>query len=165
MLILSVQYIILGIVIHLFFQCMGALLNPAGRTTGRVKWVLVAHATAMFSFVTIYTATNLDVQSVSYVDNREYPGGGVLPSGPLGYEAFMDPEAVGIIRSITFFLNIWLADGLLVGLVLWAATQVFNAASLLQLYRCYVIYARNYWVIALPSFLYIASLGMYSIPV
>jgi len=40
-----------------------------------------------------------------------------------------------------FLLNNWLADGLL-------------------LYRCYLIYAMNFWVIAFPSFMLLGSLAM-----
>jgi hypothetical protein len=70
----------LGIVIVLFFQCMGALLNPVNRARGGIKWGLVAHTAAMFSFVTIYTAMTLDIQSISYIDNRDFPGDGEVPS-------------------------------------------------------------------------------------
>ena len=31
-----------------------------------------------------------------------------------------------------------------------------------QLYRCYVIYAMNYWVVAFPALMYLATLGKHS---
>ena len=37
-----------------------------------------------------------------------------------------------------------------------------NRWSILQLYRCYVIYAMNYWAIAFPCLMFLASLGMQS---
>lgn len=87
---------------------MGALFDPANRTIGGVKWGLAAHSTAMFTFVTIYTALNLDLQSVSYIDNRAYP------TGPFGYQLFVSSDAINTVISLMFFLNQWLADGLLV---------------------------------------------------
>lgn len=129
-----------GIVVVLFFQCMAALLVPVRRADGGTKWALVAHTVAMFSFVTIYTTTELIIQSASYIDNREFPGvEGVLPPGPVGYQYLTYFEAANVIRNLMFILNNWLADALL-------------------LYRCYIIYSMNRWVIAFPSLVYLASL-------
>ena len=70
----------------------------------------------MFSFVTIFTVISLTLQSVVYVDTREFSGGGMLPPGTLGYVIFLSSKAVGYVPDIFFFLNNWLADGLLVRL-------------------------------------------------
>ena len=95
-----------GIVVILFFQCITALFAPAGRG---IKWILVAHTTAMFSFVTIYTATNLNIQSAAYIDNRQVPG-----AGPTGYQRLVYTDTVDVVSIVMFVLNAWLADGLLV---------------------------------------------------
>ena len=114
----SVRSIIPGIVVILFFQCMSALLNPVDSTRGGIKWSLVAYTVIMFSIVTLSTAMGLDLQSVSYISNREFPGvEGELPPGPAGYQNLLILEAISIIPSITFFLNNWLADGFLVNYV------------------------------------------------
>lgn len=82
----------------------------------------------MFSFVTVFTATNLDIQSISYIDNREFPGmdgvGSVLPPGPLGYQFFIYSKSISIGRSLMFLLSNWLADGLLVSPVFNPIVQV-----------------------------------------
>lgn len=130
-----------GIVIVLFFQCMSALLDPANRKRGGTKWGLVGHTLAMFSFVTIFTAINLAIQSVSYIDNRDFPGrDGVFP-GPLGYQFYITTEAISVVPSVMFLLNNWLADGLL-------------------LYRCYVTYSMSYWIIAFPCLMFLATIGL-----
>jgi uncharacterized membrane protein YgcG len=129
-----------GIVIVLFFQCMGALFNPTHRNGEGVRWGLVAYTAVMFSFVTIFTAMNLDIQSISYIDNREFPGNDELPPGPLGYETLIYSKAISVVPNLMFLMNNWLADGLL-------------------LYRCYVLYA-NYWVIVFPCLVYLASVAM-----
>lgn len=131
-----------GIVIALFFQCMGALLNPMNFTTKGVRWGLLAHTVAMFSFVTIFTAINLDIQSISYIDNRDFPGDSfMLPPGPLGYQFLIYSKAISVVPNIMFYLNTCLSDGLL-------------------LYRCYVTYAMNYWVIAFPCLMFLASFAI-----
>jgi hypothetical protein len=94
---------------------MGALLNPVYPTREGVRWGLVAHTAAMFSFVTIFTAINLDIQSISYIDNREFPGdSSMFPPGPLGYQIFIYSKAISVVPTIMFHLNTCLADGLLV---------------------------------------------------
>ena len=93
------------------------MVDPLDRTRG-VKWGIIAYTTAMFSFVTIFTAMNLDLQSISYIDNREFPGiRGALVSGPFGYQVFIYSEAINVVPFLMFFLNQWLADGFLVSAV------------------------------------------------
>jgi hypothetical protein len=113
---LRVRSMGLGAVIILFFQCMNALLNPVNRAGGRIKWLLVTHTTAMFLFVTVFTGMYLNLQSISFIDNREFPGNATLPlpPGPLGYQHLIYNEPVSLVSRFMFMLNNWLADGLLV---------------------------------------------------
>jgi len=116
--------VILGMVILLFFQCMAAFLNPVHRRGEGIKWWLVSHTMAMFSFVTVYTAMNLHIQSKSFIDKRKdhiYPGSTFVYSGPLYYQLSIRRVALGIIPNVMFSLNNWLADGLLV-------SSLFDAA-------------------------------------
>lgn len=121
----SVLYMILGIVVILFFQCMDALLNPADRTRG-TRWLLVAHTVTMFLFTTISTAMGMVLQSTSDVDNREFPGNDRLPPGPFGYNFLLFTNAITIIPNVLFLLNNWLADGLLVSPALNLVAWLFN---------------------------------------
>jgi len=94
---------------------MVALLNPVYRRGEGVKWWLVSHTVAMFSFVTVYTAINLHIQSNSFIDNRkDIPLTTISFSGPLYYQWIIRGKALGLIPNIVFNLNNWLADGLLV---------------------------------------------------
>lgn len=98
---------------------MGALLGPVDRTKGGIKWGLVAYVTAMFSFATIYTGMSLDIQSISYVDYREFSGDdGVGDPGPLGYQTLVFSDAINVVPNTMFLLNNWLADGFLVSFLL-----------------------------------------------
>ena len=59
---------------------------------------------------------NLYVKSISYIDNRKFPGiEGTFPPGPLGYQLFIRPTVFSIISGFLPPLSYWLADGLLVG--------------------------------------------------
>ena len=82
----------------------------------------------MFSLVTVFTAMGLHLQSISYIDNREFPGAGdtVLP-GPFGYQLFVYSKPISIIPGAMFPLIQWLADGLLVRSVPNSITWVYNA--------------------------------------
>lgn len=133
-----------GIVIILFFLCMSALLSPMNRTQRKVRWILVIHTVTMFMIVTVYTALNLDLQSISYIDNRDFPGDRMSPPGPLGYQWSVYSEAITFVPNLLFIVNTWLSDGLL-------------------LYRCYIIYAKNYWAVLFPCLVYLASVAMGSV--
>jgi hypothetical protein len=79
----------------------------------------------MFSFVTIYTAINLDSQSFSYIDSRRFPGDDTSPRGTDGY---LPPYylVLSSVSSVLFFLNNWLADGILVSSVLSQLNRITN---------------------------------------
>ena len=94
---------------------MTALFDPVHRGMEGIKWGLAFHTIAMFSVATVGTAMQLNVQSICYIDNRKFPGiEGLLPPGPLGYQWLVYSKALGIVPDLMFFLNSWLADGLLV---------------------------------------------------
>jgi len=113
---------VLGVIVVLFFQCMAALFDPANRRRGRIKRGPISYTVATFSFATVLTAVGLHLESISMIDNREFPGvKGVLPPGPLGYQLLIRPTALTIILNLMFFFNNWLADGLLVSSLFYSA--------------------------------------------
>ena len=111
---------VLGALIALFFRCMVALLNPIHPKEKTIKWGLVSYTVAMFSVATVQTAMYLNRISLSYIDNREFPGlgNGWLYPGPAGYQFFMSSEALAVVPNFMFALNNWLADGFLVSSLL-----------------------------------------------
>ena len=124
---LAIWSVILGLIVVLLFRCIGALLNPANRTRGSIKFGLAVYAVAMFIIVTIFTATNLDLQSISYIDNREFSGNSDQPTpGPIGYQLLINSKGISVVSSAMFILNQWLADGLLVGFLLESMIQISN---------------------------------------
>ena len=142
---------------------MAALFSPIHRRGQRIKWGLVSYTAIMFSLVTVQTGISFDISSVFYVDNRELPGvEGVAPPGPLGYQG-STPLPRSAATVVLFTLSNWLADGLLVSSLFDSASTRpdFPLQLLPQLYRCYIIYSRNPWVIAFPCIMYLGSVGTY----
>ena len=104
---------------------MSTLLDPVNRTKGGIKWLLMAHTVAIFLFVTIFTAINLHLLSISYIDYRDIQGNIEAP-GPLGYLQITYSTPTGIISTIMFLLNNLLVDGLLVRFVFNQLTRPSN---------------------------------------
>ena len=104
-----------GTLIVLFFKCMIALFDPVHRKGERIKWGLVSYTVVMFSLATVLMATKGYILSISYIDNREFPGveDETFP-GPYGYQAAMTYTALSVVPRAAFRLNDWLADCLLV---------------------------------------------------
>jgi len=100
----------------LFFRCMAALLSPIYRRGEGIKWGLVSYTVVMFSLVTIVTGMDLNIQSISHIDNRDFPGvKGKFPPGPYGYLMSINYKPINLIPTAAFVLNNWLADVFLVG--------------------------------------------------
>ena len=115
---------VLGVLTVLFFKCMVALLSPVHRRGGGIKWGLVCYTTVMFSLATVHTAMNLHLQSISYIDNREYPAGDGTNPGPIGYFESLYSNVINVVPNVAFSLSNWLADGLLVGFLFDAASNL-----------------------------------------
>ena len=111
----------LGILIVLFFQCVATLFKHIHVGRESVNWGLISYTVVMFSFVTVYTALNLNLQSTSFIDNREFPG------GPTTYQINAQVGVPGIPPNVFFISNYWLADGFLVR-SLSDAAQVSNTS-------------------------------------
>lgn len=94
---------------------MGALLDPAHRRGEPIKWGIVSYTVVIFLLATVQTTVGLHVQSISFIDHRDFPGvENIICRGPVGYQIFICHDALTIIPNAMFFLGGWLADGLLV---------------------------------------------------
>lgn len=112
------------ILVALFFQCMGALLNSVNARTRAVKWGLVVHTSFMFTLVAVCGAMYANSQLISYIDKRRFPGVDESPFGSLGYNWLHDGDAITVAPAFLFILNQCLADGFLVSFVRCPAAQV-----------------------------------------
>ena len=93
---------------------MTALLNPTNRTKGGIRWGLVVHSAALFLNATVSLAIGLYILSLSYIDDREFPGADGQPPGPFGYGWPPQFTALNVISASLIPVNQWLVDGLLV---------------------------------------------------
>ena len=84
----------------------------------------------MFLAATISLATGLNVEFLSYITGREFPGVGGLPSGPLGDQFLPQFILTETVSNVTSQINQWLADGLLVSFVQNSVTRVSNVTRL-----------------------------------
>ena len=61
---------------------MAAFFNPVHRRKGGVLWGLASYTVVVFSLVIVLAAINLDILSISDIDNREFPGEGTYVGTP-----------------------------------------------------------------------------------
>ena len=141
---------------------MGGLLNPVNGRMRAAKWGLAIHTTVMFVLVTASSVTYIDLKSISFIDKRQFPGiDGEAAPGPLGYSWLVHSDGMGIVSSVLFLSNQCLADGFLVSFG-HAYSLRCSIRATPQLYRCYIVYSMDYWVITTPCLMYLTSVGMCS---
>ena len=92
---------------------MTALLNPVYRRGENIKWRLVCYTMVMFSLATVLTTIKLDLESIGYIDNRNFPGA-TTSWTEVGYLRSIYLKAVNIVPNVAFIASGWLADGFLV---------------------------------------------------
>ena len=69
-----------------FLQCLGMLFNLVNRTKRGISWGLVTHTLATFLPVMIRAATTLDLQFISFTNQRKFPGDDAFLHEPTGYK-------------------------------------------------------------------------------
>ncbi|KAK7058767.1 hypothetical protein VNI00_001391, partial [Paramarasmius palmivorus] len=130
---IQLSQICYGFTIVLFFKCMGCLLWPKH---GRERnYPLAAYTFILFGLGTIFTAMNVRLMQLSFINNREFPG------GPEAYSSSMFNTWRGLVPNASFIVANWMADGLL-------------------LFRCKVIWQGHQWILALPILLYLADISV-----
>ena len=147
--------------LHFFLECIGALLNPVNRMSKRARFGLAIHTTVIISLATVGFVAECNRESVSFIDNREFSGEDGSSPGPMG---ITDNATIIAPLVVAFPLRQWLADGLLVSSVSSLITTHHFTLPVPQLYRCWIMYSMNYWVIACSSLVYFASIGGSQIP-
>jgi len=129
-----------------------ALLNvnrdPAQR---RVRLGYIWYTCIMLVLLAFALLANVLMGQLMWIDNRNYPG------GPIQY--FTDKSTIwfNILGSATDILGDFMSNGLLVGPKHLISNLTYANS---QIYRCYMIWNRNWRIIVLPSIMYIASDGM-----
>ena len=117
-----------GVMVTLYLICCYFLRLQMARQKERKRSLFfICYITAMFIFGTMYVATTTQATTVSYVYHSDFPGG---PSAYNNFVLFSAP--VGIVNTISYVLANWLADALLVRVLL-----EYHVGDLLIRYRCF----------------------------
>ena len=101
-------------IIVVLSRSMTAPFNPVYRKEQPIKpWWLVCYTIVIFSLATVLMGVNIDLLSIAYTDNREFPGfDGNLPPGPYGYQLFITPGALNVATNVMFVLSQFLRSSL-----------------------------------------------------
>ncbi|KZV93215.1 hypothetical protein EXIGLDRAFT_835856 [Exidia glandulosa HHB12029] len=126
--------IVLGSIFYgIHFSLFLATLRYLWRRNWRnVSWGLVLYVIALFVLATLYLAGSVHWRMRMFVDDRAYPG------GPAAFYIEQFSQTETILSNSAYIIINFLSDGLL-------------------LWRCWVIYNRNYRVVILPSLVFAAS--------
>lgn len=117
-----------GIHLTLYLACL-THLRPRGE---RNDQYILAYITLLFILGNIGNGTNIKWGEMTFIDNRNYPG------GPGAYNVAQSTNPVAVICNSVYIVNSWLQDTLLI-------------------YRFWVIWGRNYRLLILPVLLFLAS--------
>ncbi|KAL1748534.1 hypothetical protein HDZ31DRAFT_6941, partial [Schizophyllum fasciatum] len=116
-------------------QALVACMSPRSRASPAHALPLLAFVVAMFACGTVNYAANTDISRRMFVDNRLYP------SGPSAFLMRHYDDRINILGNASYVVANFLANALL-------------------LYRCFVVWAKRWWIILLPGCVYLASTTM-----
>lgn len=107
--------ILLGVVygaeLVIFLMCLNLLVRQITRKNWKIQVPLVIYIWILFICSTIFIAANSNMARLSFVDNRNFPG------GPSAFETVMFSIPVDNMGNVAFVIANWLADGLMVNIV------------------------------------------------
>ncbi|KAL0573267.1 hypothetical protein V5O48_008694, partial [Marasmius crinis-equi] len=101
----NISEIFYGGTIVLFFCCIKALLWPSH--SRKPNYYLACYSFVIFSLGTIFVAMNVHLTQLSFIDDRNFPG------GPEGFALANASTWRAIVPNSCFVIANWMADGLL----------------------------------------------------
>ncbi|KAF8062265.1 hypothetical protein FPV67DRAFT_1672741 [Lyophyllum atratum] len=125
-----------GALLMLYVQLTTVLLARPKR--GSSFWAIVAYASFLFPLATLAVGAIFKFSEMSYIDNRNYPG------GPNAFYHRYTSDYVNVIGQVSATLFPWFAD-------------------ILMLSRLLVVWNYKWWIAACPALLYLAKMAI-SIP-
>jgi len=135
----------------------------------KFPWMQQIYITVLFILAAVTIACNINFDELAWIDERNYPGGRYLvngsksvnadisPSGPLAFINEQEALSVDTIGNSAGLVITFLVDSLLVRINGFTQEEILNSA--LQIYRCWIVWNSNYYVIVLPTLMLIASTG------
>ncbi|KAL9710485.1 hypothetical protein Ac2012v2_006019 [Leucoagaricus gongylophorus] len=122
-----------GVHLTLFIWCFHLLLR---KKKSRSEYLLMIYVVLLFIMGNIGNGTNIKVGELTFVDNRNFPG------GPNEYFS-QGGGTVGLTCNVIYIINTWFQDGLL-------------------LYRFWMFFARDgrWYLVLLPGVMLLASVAL-----
>ncbi|KLO16594.1 hypothetical protein SCHPADRAFT_847980 [Schizopora paradoxa] len=131
-----VSSIAYGALLVLFIQCFSLLLKQTKRSNYRSKVPFLVIVFLIFMFGTFFMSTSMKFNQLSFIENRNYPG------GPSAYENDMFAIPVDSLGNVSFTLSQWLCDAL----IIWRYMLIFKGCN-----------APIWIVVTLPVLLFLGS--------
>lgn len=126
---LWVETLLYGIFFAYFQQSIGLLTWR--RTSNRINWILVGVSLGIFALATAHLIVVLCRALQAFIDQRDLPGGPVKYYNNLQSGLEVSQASCQIVIS-------FLGDGMVI-------------------YRVWVVYSRNYWILVLPMLSYVGT--------
>ncbi|KZT28830.1 hypothetical protein NEOLEDRAFT_1154312 [Neolentinus lepideus HHB14362 ss-1] len=123
-----------GVHLTLFIMCMLSLWKERTRSP-RYSYMTMIYVFVLFALGTIGNAANTQFNEMTFVDDRDYPG------GPNAFFVEQNSYWFNVVGYSVYIVNTWLQDGLL-------------------LYRFILIWNFRYWMLVVPTLLYLVSIIM-----
>ena len=134
-----------------FFNCLHVLLwsGEHFKSRDKINFTMLISALLMFFFAT------MDV-SLAVRQNIE---AFILLGGDVVAELENTSRWVIYMRVVDFVAQTLIGDAILVRSWVYRGPDLKSLTSSEQIYRCWVIYSRNWLVVAVPTLLWVASTG------
>ncbi|GLB39844.1 hypothetical protein LshimejAT787_0703540 [Lyophyllum shimeji] len=125
-----------GALSMLYIQLIQVLLARPKR--GQSFWALIAYSSSLFPLATLAIAAVFKFSEMSYIENRNYPG------GPYAFYRAYSSDYVNVLGEVSGTVFPWVAD-------------------ILMLSRLFVVWNHKWWILPCPVVVYVAKLAI-SIP-
>lgn len=127
------------------------LLQQRQHTKG--QYVLITYTCAMFIVSTIYFCTAAKWSEMEFVESTV---------NPAAFASALSSE-IAIAKDTASVVSIWLADSLIVCSFNLSRSNVKPEWFRLQIYRTYVVWSGNLWIIIVPCILFMGAVGLSSL--
>ncbi|KAH9484497.1 hypothetical protein JR316_0003979 [Psilocybe cubensis] len=124
-----------GIHLTLFVWTSHILYTKRMNSKGTVGQFLLLYVVVVFVLGNIGNATNIRFGEMTFIDNRNYPG------GPNAFFVQQSTNKVAVLCNSAYIVNSWFQDGLL-------------------LYRLWIFSQRSLYTVAFPSIMFLSAVGL-----
>ncbi|EPQ61278.1 hypothetical protein GLOTRDRAFT_125003 [Gloeophyllum trabeum ATCC 11539] len=117
----------------LFFKCAFILLDRRSSPKSNLRWLV--YVSLLFVVATVQVGASIKFMQMTWIDNRNFPG------GPAMYIQMVFSAWINTVSNVAYVINNFLADGLLI-------------------YRIWIFWSYNYYVVIFPTLVFLASTAL-----